>query len=248
MFANRKNPDVRRLDIAFRPGPTSALYLVRNTLLDAILKYRKKLTGRMMDFGCGQSPYRPLFDHVDYTGVDIHVSGFPDGDKRADHYFDGEKTPFSENHFDSILCTEVLEHAFEPAAMLNELHRVLKPGGRLLLTCPFMWELHEEPWDYARYTPYAVRSLLKESGFEVVEEERAGHPAEAIAQQQILYFTSCTVRKLPPGVNFIAWHMMVTLRNLGARMLSRLLPRYGRIYLSNVFLAQKPQAEDRREG
>ncbi|HEX5688589.1 MAG TPA: methyltransferase domain-containing protein, partial [Roseiflexaceae bacterium] len=77
--------------------------------------------------------------------------------------------------FDSILCTEVLEHTPDPLQVLRELWRVTKPGGRLLLTVPLSEQLHEEPYDFWRFTKYALDELLRASGWRILRlHERGG--------------------------------------------------------------------------
>jgi SAM-dependent methyltransferase len=71
--------------------------------------------------------------------------------------------------YDTILCCEVLEHLERPEAALRELHRVLRPTGRLILSVPFLSRLHEEPHDYFRFTEYGLRELFRRSGFEIME-------------------------------------------------------------------------------
>lgn len=63
----------------------------------------------------------------------------------------------------------MLEHLERPGDALNEAHRLLRPGGHLILTAPFFWPLHEEPRDFYRYSPYGLRFLLEEADFEVCE-------------------------------------------------------------------------------
>jgi len=77
--------------------------------------------------------------------------------------------PFKDAVFDTVLCNEVLEHVPEPARLMAEVARVLKPGGVLLLTTPQTWGLHMEPYDFYRYTKYGLRYLAEKSGLEVIE-------------------------------------------------------------------------------
>jgi len=121
---------------------------------------------RVLDAGAGAAPYRPLFAHCDYVTQDwpasVHAAG-----RAPDVVADLHALPIEAGRFDFVLCTEVLEHVAEPARVLGELRRVLRPGGRLLLTVPFVAELHEEPHDHWRFTSHALRRLMEEAGFAV---------------------------------------------------------------------------------
>jgi SAM-dependent methyltransferase len=123
---------------------------------------------RVLDAGAGDAPYRPLFAHCDYVTHDWAASPHP-GARRADLVADLTALPVGDASFDLVLCTEVLEHVPEPAAATAELARVLAPGGGLLLTVPFVIELHEEPYDFFRYTPHGLRHLLEGAGFDAVD-------------------------------------------------------------------------------
>jgi SAM-dependent methyltransferase len=82
--------------------------------------------------------------------------------------------PFRDSAVDGIMCNEVLEHVPEPSAALDEIRRVLRPGGLAYITVPQAWGLHYEPHDYYRYTPYGLRYLLEKSYFELLETRRMG--------------------------------------------------------------------------
>lgn len=119
---------------------------------------------RVLDAGAGDAPYRPLFAHCDYRTQDWPGS-VHDGAQAADVIADLHALPPGTGPFDAILCTEVLEHVADPARVLGELHRVLEPGGVLLVTVPFVGALHEEPFDFRRPTSHGLEHLLHAAGF-----------------------------------------------------------------------------------
>jgi SAM-dependent methyltransferase len=75
--------------------------------------------------------------------------------------------PFVDAAFDAAVCTEVLEHVDNARFVLSELARVLRPGGRLLVSVPFVFHYHEDPQDVRRYTPAGLRAALQQAGFDV---------------------------------------------------------------------------------
>jgi SAM-dependent methyltransferase len=77
--------------------------------------------------------------------------------------------PFKDLSFDNLVSFQVMEHVQEPIDFLKEAIRVLKPGGYLFLTTPFMWGEHEEPYDYFRYTRYGLKYMAEKVGFKVIE-------------------------------------------------------------------------------
>lgn len=121
---------------------------------------------RILDAGAGQSPYRGLFEHCDYATHDWPASPHERASE-ADVVGDLCALPVADASFDAILCTEVLEHVATPELASRELRRVLRPGGQLLVTVPFVAQLHEEPYDHSRFTSYGIRGLLERGGFEV---------------------------------------------------------------------------------
>jgi SAM-dependent methyltransferase len=125
---------------------------------------------RVLDAGAGSAPYRALFAHCEYRTQDW-PSSVHDGARRSDIVADLHDLPIEDASFDFVLCTEVLEHVAEPARVLDELYRVLAPGGGLLLTVPFVVELHEEPYDHWRFTSHGLVRLLGDAGFAAIAVE-----------------------------------------------------------------------------
>lgn len=127
-------------------------------------------SGKVVDVGCGAQPYRSLLPSgTVYVGLDIANAEQAFGYAPPDVvHFDGVRWPEVTQGADVILCTEVLEHVLDPAAMLSEAFAALKPGGRLLLTVPFAARWHFVPYDYWRYTPSSLKHLLEGAGFQSV--------------------------------------------------------------------------------
>jgi SAM-dependent methyltransferase len=122
----------------------------------------------VLDAGSGQAPYRRLFAHAQYETADfVAVKGKKY--RQPDYVCDLARIPVDDARFDHVLLTQVLEHIPEPAKVLAELHRVLRPGGTLWLTAPLFYAEHERPFDFFRYTQYGLRRLLEDAGFAVRE-------------------------------------------------------------------------------
>lgn len=114
----------------------------------------------VLDIGCGHKPYADLFKGCHYQGMDCTTV-----DASPDMVGDATKIPFQNAIFDIVFSTQVIEHVPNPQEMIRECHRVLKLGGFLILTGPFYWPLHEEPYDFYRFTKYGFENLLREAGF-----------------------------------------------------------------------------------
>lgn len=123
---------------------------------------------RVADVGAGGSPYRELFAHVDYVAIDREQTLHADAEE-LDIVASATDVPVPDGEFDAVISTQVLEHLPEPAAALREMHRIVRPGGRLFLSAPLVWEEHEMPHDYFRYTRSGLDHLLTAAGFEQLE-------------------------------------------------------------------------------
>lgn len=152
-------------------------------------------TGRGIDYGCGNMPYASwLRPHAEtLIGVDVHQSS----DQVVDVVIEpGKPLPFEDRSLDFVVCTQVLEHVEDPSWHLAEMSRILKAGGRIMLTVPFVWEQHEIPHDYFRFTEFGVRHLATENGLQVQELSPGGGMIECVAQ--IAVFRLPSFRFLDP--------------------------------------------------
>ena len=130
---------------------------------------RTYFRGRLIDIGCGTKPYKTIVAPyvTEHIGLDRDVSfnQLAEVDLVGNAY----EIPAPDKSFDSALSTAALEHLAEPQAALSECHRILKAGGIAVYTVPFIWHLHAEPWDYFRFSKYALKHLFEKASFEIVE-------------------------------------------------------------------------------
>lgn len=148
---------------------TSPLFILKKMQRDKIRESSEYLRGNVLDVGSGAQPYREYIKSISsYIGLDQSERVKPDICGQSTHI------PFKENYFDSVICTEVLEHLKEPERCLSEIKRVLKKEGYLYITAPQCWGLHYEPDDYWRFTKHSLAYLIKRSGLELIKTERIG--------------------------------------------------------------------------
>lgn len=131
------------------------------------------------DIGCGEQPLRLAIENLGgkYLGVDITNNTKNNVDVIANIH----NVPLPDNTFDVILCSEVLEHVMYIESAFNELARLLKPGGHIIITSPFAYPLHEEPFDYVRITPYMIRECASAANLDIVQLNTTGNELEVMA-------------------------------------------------------------------
>ncbi|HYC29863.1 MAG TPA: class I SAM-dependent methyltransferase, partial [Chitinophagaceae bacterium] len=227
---------------SFQPGFISLFinpfYLIRRRLFRHIRKLAPALQGKLLDFGCGRKPYENLFRVTEYIGVDIETTGHDHSNSRVDVYYNGRHIPFNDATFDSLFCSEVLEHIFNPDEILTELNRVLKPGAHALFTVPFCWNEHEVPFDYARYSSFGFAHLLKKNGFEVIELWKSGTFTQVVFQLWALYFFELFRKWGRTG--YAISLLFIAPINLAGAVFTRIFPRNHSLYFNNIVLARKP--------
>jgi SAM-dependent methyltransferase len=160
----------------------------RRSILDALRRELPRLRGTLLDIGCGYMPYKPLIlaapSHVTrYIGLDLEANGYA----RPDLAWDGSRIPLEDASVDCAMATEVFEHCPEPMLVMREAARVLRPGGRLFFTVPFIWPLHDVPFDEYRFTPFALTRQLGAAGFDQISLAARGGWDASLAQMIGLY-------------------------------------------------------------
>lgn len=118
----------------------------------------------VLDLGAGTKPYAAIYESVFDRCVAVDVGSSPHDIAGVDLIADAASLPFEDATFDCVICTEVLEHCPDPRLVLKEIRRMLKPGGRVYLTTPFLVGLHEMPYDYFRFAPPALTRMSQEVG------------------------------------------------------------------------------------
>lgn len=124
--------------------------------------------GELLDVGCGTKPYEPLFAPYVSRYIGLEHPSTRHGREKVDVWGEAAALPFDDASFDTVVAFQVLEHCEEPREVLQEMHRVLRPGGRMILTTPFLWGVHEAPRDFYRYTRYGLEHLCGLAGFDGV--------------------------------------------------------------------------------
>jgi len=129
-----------------------------------IAQLSPSLKGELIDVGCGTQPYRAYYAHA----TRVTACDFDATRGNVDFACPAHAIPVEDDSFDCVFCTEVIEHVPDPDAVWREFYRVLRPGGKVLLTAPMYWPSHERPYDFYRYPEHGLRRLACEAGFEIV--------------------------------------------------------------------------------
>lgn len=156
-----------------------------------------QMHGDVLDVGCGEMPFRGFLPPgARYIGLDVPAAddfGMRRHPEVVD--FDGLHIPFADASQDHVLCTEVLEHAEDPLALIAEMHRVLRPGGTLLVTVPFSARVHHAPHDHHRFTSFRLARMF--AAFDEVRIEERGDDLAVIANKLIVVCARLADRRRP---------------------------------------------------
>lgn len=160
---------------------------------------------RVLDVGAGSAPYRGFFSHCRYLTQDF-VQLDPGqllhgAYTHVDYVSDAAAIPVANASFDAVLCTEVLEHVPEPIELVREIARVLRPGGKLILTAPLGSGIHQEPFHfYGGFTPYWYERFLAQAGFENVRVEANAGSFRAYSQESLRFVLASRPTVIPASL------------------------------------------------
>jgi SAM-dependent methyltransferase len=213
-------------------------YFARKAIYKNIKAYSKNIKGMTLDIGCGSKPYEKLFLSEKYIGMDIRTSGHDHANSFVDVFYDGAEIPFGNDYFDSIVCFEVLEHVFNPDVFLSEACRVLKSGGIAVFTVPFMWDEHEQPYDFARYSSFGLSHIFRKAGFTIVSGKKYVTNLRILPLLANAYVYKIFRKLIRHKISYLFILPITSINNLLGH-LSYLLPKNSDMYYGNIFLLKK---------
>ena len=212
-------------------------YFSRKALLKHLKELSSQMTGKMLDVGCGNKPYTSLYSVREYVGLEIDS---PVNRKKniADKFYDGNALPFKNDTFDSVVSTQVFEHVPNPDELLDEVFRVLRVNGLFLISVPFVWDEHEQPYDFTRYSSFGIRAILERHGFEILELRKTVDDIRIVFQILNAYIYKKTLVK-SNVVNLLTRVCLNAPVNCIGEVLSWFTPSNSDLYLDNIVLAKK---------
>lgn len=143
---------------------------------------KKYAEGNLIDLGCGSVPlYEAYRKYVD-DNICVDWNNSCHRDDFLDNICDfSKKIPYNDSQFNTIILSDVLEHISEPNHLFTEMNRILASGGKVLINVPFLYWVHEQPYDYYRYTNHALKYIAGKSGFKTVMIKTIGGAPQVIA-------------------------------------------------------------------
>jgi SAM-dependent methyltransferase len=212
-------------------------YFSRKGLAENLAVLAPRITGKVLDVGCGNKPYVSLYRAKEYVGLEIDTPGNRTA-KAADQYYDGERFPFEQRSFDAVVSNQVFEHVSNPDQFLKEVSRVLQDNGLVLLTVPFVWDEHEQPHDYIRYSSFGITAIFNRHGFEILELRKSVDDIRIVFQLLNAYIHKKTQTKYKV-VNLLLTILLIAPVNIFGELISWITPRNPDLYLDNIVLARK---------
>jgi len=211
-------------------------FLGRSSMYINIKKFSGFISGKTLDVGCGSKPYAHLFSKItSYKGMDIEKSGHKHQYEYIDVFYDGERFPFEENSFDSLVFFEVLEHVFNSDNFFKQIKKVVKPEGYCLITIPFIWGEHEQPYDFARYSSFGLKHLFDTHGFEIIQHKKYLTDFRLIFLLINSYLYT-TFKKYFPGLSSWVFIIPFSILNNTLGLLSYILPKNNDLYFGNIYV------------
>lgn len=205
--------------------------------------------GKILDIGCADRWIeRILPADTQYIGVDYPVTGKNLYKSIPDVYADAAQLPFATNSIDCVILFEALEHIGNPQCALAEIARVLRPGGTLLLTMPFMYPIHDAPHDYQRLTSHGLHRDIQKAGLRISSIHHRLNAIESASMLACLALGGSalqTIQQRKPGLLLIPLiALMIPMINVAGWSLGKLLPHWTAFTSGFRISARKPEASE----
>ncbi|RUL76741.1 class I SAM-dependent methyltransferase [Dyella choica] len=200
-------------------------------------------SGRILDIGAADRWIEPHLPRgIEYVALDYPSTGRDMYGAMPHVFADGARLPFPDGCFDGVVCLEVLEHVPDPAIVVTQIGRVLKRGGRAWLSMPFLYPLHDAPFDFQRYTEYGLARDIARAGLHVVSLQKSNHAVHAAGLLACLAIAGGAYAK--PGARRICLlpvaAVAILLINLIAWLLGKAWPDWGHMATGHVLEVRKP--------
>ncbi|MBV1959946.1 MAG: class I SAM-dependent methyltransferase [Pseudomonadales bacterium] len=210
-------------------------FVLRTSAYDEIDLVRPRQGERLLDIGCGRSVLeRKLPSMVEYISLDYPDTGAELYHSSPSVFGTAEQLPFPDASIDIAVCLEVVEHLEDPKQAFVEIGRILKPGGRALVSVPFAYPIHDAPHDFQRLTEYQLNRFASDSKLVVTQIKETGHAIESAALLMNLAIAKTAlegIRRHQPAAFLVLCMPLIPFLNVGAWLLARLASDCGRKFL-----------------
>lgn len=225
----------------FNPSFLSIFYhpffYVRKEIFCFLKNHSSFLKGNILDFGGGSKPYQSLFGKSqNYFSIEVMSNK---ENLKSDIYYNGCNLPFANNVFESILCTEVFEHVENLDEIIIELYRVLRPGGRMIVTTPFICIEHEMPYDFRRFSINGLSNLMKKNNFKILISKKLLNNTHVFFQTINFYICQTFLKKKNKYLKIVIYFFLIGPINFLSLVLSFLLPKADEMYFGTAMVVEK---------
>lgn len=192
----------------------------------------ERATGDVLDVGAAGGAMRgSLHRSANYVSLDYPATACGLYGTRPDVFGDAAHLPFADQTFDTLLLMEVIEHLPSPELALAEAHRVLRKGGRLLVTVPFAYPMHDQPFDYQRFTEHGLIHRIRQAGLRQIAVDEIGSAVEAASGIQAMALAQGGVEAIASRSSRLLMlpllPLMIVVANLSGWILARIAPAKG---------------------
>lgn len=178
----KQNAGLRKIMAPLERTPLHPQWLVFRKSRRALRSIGEKCRGTVLDIGAGARRVESLIPpDCSYISLDYMETAVDWYETRPHVFGDGQFLPFKDDTIDTVLLLDVLEHLPKPDKALAEARRVLRPGGSLHISVPFLYPLHDSPYDFQRWTSHGMKQLAVRHGFAIKGESTSGHALETAA-------------------------------------------------------------------